>query len=168
MISRRNLLLYCGTAMAAFTVRGRAATVARAETAQQALHDSAVIYITPLKKDGAESSCHAEVWFAFDNSNIYVVTSSKAWRARAISLGLTQARMWVGEFGVWTKAKSAYRKAPEILAAGERVDDASTQTRVLESFGKKYHAEWLVWGPRFRNGLKDGSRVMLRYTPSTA
>ena len=123
-------------------------------------------YITPLKKDGAESSCHAEVWFTYHGSEIYVVTASNAWRARAVSLGLNQARMWVGEFGEWKDSKEAYRKAPELTATSALVTDAAVQSQVLDSFGKKYYVQWVGWGPKFRNGLKDGSRVMLRYTPT--
>jgi len=165
MISRRTILKLAGAALAMSAAPLRAALT---DPAKQALGKSDTIYITPLKKGGTESTCHAEVWFVFESGSIYVVTSSKAWRARAISSGLTQARMWVGEFGVWKDSKEAYRKAPEILASGELVADAATQAQVLETFGSKYHLEWVVWGPRFRNGLKDGSRVMLRYTPATA
>ena len=169
MIGRRRILQLSGAALALCAAPfSRAATAALADPAQKALDKSAVVYISPLKKDNVESTCHAEVWFTVDDGDIYVVTSSKAWRARAISLGLTQARMWVGEFGVWKDSKEAYRKAPELLASGALVSDAAIQARVLETFGKKYYIQWLGWGPKFRGGLKDGSRVMLRYTPTMA
>ena len=161
MINRRDLLALSCLAAAPFPLR--AATLPGATL--QSLAGSQTIYITPLKKGGAESKCHAEVWFAYDRGEIFVVTSSKAWRARAISLGHTQARMWVGEFGVWQRATEAFRKAPELTATGALVTDESTQSQVLDKFGSKYKAEWSGWGPKFRNGLKDGSRVMLRYTP---
>ncbi len=167
MISRRTILKFSGATLALGATRSHTATV-MTDATQQALQKSDVIYITPLKKSGAESTCHAEVWFAMDDGDVCVVTSAKAWRARAISLGLTHARMWVGEFGTWKRAAQAYRKAPELLAAGALVRDAATQVRVLAAFGAKYNVEWLVWGPRFQKGLKDGSRVMLRYTPLPA
>ena len=163
MINRRDLLTFSCLAIAAAPLPLRAATLPDATL--KSLAGSQTIYVTPLKKGGAESKCHAEVWFAYDGGNIFVVTSSKAWRARAISLGLTQARMWVGEFGVWQRATEAFRKAPELTATGALVTDASTQSQVLDKFGGKYKAEWSSWGPKFRNGLKDGSRVMLRYSP---
>ena len=146
----------------------RAATAVMASPAQEALGKSDLVYITPLKNGGAESTCHAEVWFAFDGASVFVVTSSKAWRARAVTLGLDQARLWVGEYGEWKDAKEAYRKAPDLLATAALIEDPQTQSRALELFGQKYHVEWLVWGPRFHNGLKDGSRVMLQYTPTRA
>ena len=166
MITRRTVLQLAGAALVIGPVPLRAATAVISDPARKALRESDRVYITPLKKGGAESTCHAEVWFAFDGASAFVVTSSKAWRARAVTLGLNQARLWVGEYGEWKDAKEAYRKAPELLATATLVEDPQTQTRALDLFGQKYHLEWLVWGPRFRNGLKDGSRVMLQYTPT--
>lgn len=136
-----------------------------AKSSEGALYDSALVYITPLHASGKESTCHAEVWFVYFEGAIYVVTASDAWRARAVRAGLDRARLWVGEFGVWTRSDGAYRSAPQIEARAELPDDALLQTRVLAEFGKKYSREWQVWGPRFRNGLADGSRVMIRYRP---
>jgi hypothetical protein len=166
MITRRTILQLAGAALAVGSAPLRAATAVIATPAQAALGKSDLVYITPLKNGGAESTCHAEVWFAFDGASVFVVTSSKAWRARAIASGLNQARLWVGEYGEWKGAKDAYREAPELLTTAVLIDDLPTQSRALEIFGEKYRLEWLVWGPRFRNGLKDGSRVMLQYTPT--
>jgi len=139
---------------------------ALSDAALQALAKSDTVYITPLKQDSSESRCHAEVWFVFDGTDLFVVTSSKAWRARAIKRGWNQARMWVGEFGNWKKAKDAYRKAPQLLAAGVLITDADKQKQVLDQFGDKYRLEWIYYGPKFRNGIADGSRVMLKYAPT--
>ena len=38
----------------------------------------------------------------------------------------------------------------------------------LAAFGAKYPDEWDKWEPRFRKGLADGSRVLIRYRPSGA
>jgi hypothetical protein len=167
MTNRRTFLKLCGTALALGAVPFRSLAAAVVDGAQQALGKSDTIYITPLKKSGAESTCHAEVWFTYDGSDIYVVTSSKAWRARAVSLGLP-ARMWIGEFGEWKDSKEAYRKAPQITATGALITDTAVQAQILERFGKKYYVQWVGWGPKFRSGLEDGSRVMLRYTPTSA
>ena len=166
MISRRTLLALSGAALAACAAPFRAVAGALVDETTRALGNSETIYITPLKKGGAESTCHSEVWFVYQGGAIYVVTSSKAWRARAIGLGLDQARMWVGEFGVWKRANDAFRKAPELSATAAVIDDSAMRAQVLEVFGKKYHGEWSDWGPKFKNGLADGSRVMLRYTPT--
>ena len=166
MITRRTLLKLTGAALGASAASLRSAVAAIADPARTALDQSSVVYISPLKKDSSESTCHAEVWFVFDGGDLFVVTSAKAWRATAITRGLTRARLWVGEFGEWKKAKEAYRTAPELIATAAKIDDAEIHARMLEHFGEKYRVEWLYYGPKFRDGLKDGSRVMLRYTPT--
>ncbi len=166
MITRRVLLKFSGAVFAAGAVTRHVTAATVADAARTALDQSDVVYITPLKRDSSESTCHAEVWFVLDGGDLFVVTGAKAWRATAVARGLTRARMWVGEFGAWKDAKEAYRGAPELLASAALVGDAQTHARVLKRFGDKYRVEWLYYGPKFRNGLQDGSRVMLRYTPS--
>ncbi len=166
MTNRRSLLVLSGAALATCAAPFRLSRQPLRTQPRKRLNESDIIYITPLKKGGAESTCHAEVWFVYDAGVIYVVTSSKAWRARAVGLGLDRARMWVGEFGTWKDSNEAYRKAPELNATAALIDDAATHEHALGVFGKKYYLEWLVWGPRFKNGLADGSRVLLRYTPA--
>ncbi|HEY6597988.1 MAG TPA: hypothetical protein VIZ30_01690 [Pseudomonadales bacterium] len=165
MITRRVLLKWSGAAFFA-GVGSRLAASSATDGAKAALEESDLVYLTPLKRDASESTCHAEIWFVFDGADVYVVTSSTAWRAQAVSRGLTQARLWVGEFGNWKDAKDAYRRAPEFMASAAIVNDAQVHATVLERFGKKYSVEWLYYGPKFRDGLQDGSRVMLRYTPT--
>lgn len=152
-VSRRRLLVG-GVALLAAAGMGRAAP--------SPLDQSDLIYLSALRTDGSESTCHAEVWFVHDQGDVLVVTAAQAWRARAIAAGLTRARAWVGDHGVWTEG-DAWRSAPQLQMEGARLDDPAAHARALELFGSKYTMEWLVWGPRFRNGLADGSRVLLRY-----
>ncbi len=134
------------------------------EAKRDVLRSSRLIYLTPIKSDGNESACKGEVWFMYDgDSHLHVVTQNEAWRANAIRQGLTQARIWVGEFGVWSTAGDAYRAAPELMLDGAIETDEQVHNRVLAKMGTKYSDEWGVWGPRFRDGLQDGSRVMLKY-----
>lgn len=174
MLNRRTVL--AGATLAPFLLlapRGRAqpadsdkAHKAAAEAAQEALGSSPLVYITPIKSDGEESRCKAEIWFAYHDAAVFVVTPATAWRAQAIGRGLTSARMWVGDFGVWTRADGAFREAPELMATGAMETNAETRTKVLAVMGEKYAgAGWGNWGPRFEKGLADGERVMLRYTP---
>jgi len=128
--------------------------------------ESHLIYISPFKSDGALSRCQAEVWYVQDGADMYVVTASNAWRARAISRGLQRTQVWVGDVGQWQRSGGRYKNLPALQASGSRIDDAVEQVRLLEKFGAKYSDEWGTWGPRFRNGLADGSRVMLRYQPA--
>ena len=122
-----------------------------------------LIYLSPVRSDGKLSSCQAEVWYAQDGADMFVVTASNAWRARAISRGLLSTQVWVGDVGQWQRSGGKYKDLPSLTASGSQVDDAAEQARILEKFGAKYSDEWGTWGPRFRRGLTDGSRVMLRY-----
>lgn len=130
-----------------------------------AADSSELIYITPIRSDGRESRCQAEVWFLREGDGLFVVTAADAWRARAIQAGLNQARIWVGDVGVWSRNEE-YRDLPAVMGRGALVPDRAIHTSILAKFGEKYPAEWGTWGPRFANGLADGSRVMIRYQPA--
>ncbi len=125
---------------------------------------SRLIYITPIKRDGSESTCQGEVWFMREGDDLFVVTQSDAWRARAVAVGQDVAKIWVGDVGVWTR-NPEYVELPSFMARASLVSDASLHAGLLEKFGRKYSDEWPVWGPRWKNGLADGSRVLLRYQP---
>ena len=164
--TRRELLTYASSSLAlALLPRFAGATTSLPEATVTALTSSDLIYLTPIKSNGEESTCHAEIWFAFDGNDAFVVTASDAWRTRAIQQGLTQTRIWVGDFGNWKKSEGRYRNAPGFDSVGEIVSKPGEQERVLDLYGDKYTLQWIVWGPRFRNALKDGSRTMLRYRP---
>ena len=138
--------------------------VAWAQDAETGLATSGLIYVTPLKSDGAESRCKAEIWFAYHDGACFVVTPPDAWRARAVAQGLNRARLWVGEFGIWTRADDAFRQAPELMATASLETDAGVHAAVLDIMGGKYAEDgWRRYGPQFRAGLQDGARVMIRY-----
>jgi len=164
MLTRR-WVLSAGTGMLAMAGLPRSAFAADASGLRGAMDDSALIYLTPLRRDGSESRCQSEVWFVHYDADLYVVTAHDAWRARAIASGLTRARIWVGDVGRWSDSDGSYRRLPQIEALASQVQDAQAQDAVLDAMGDKYRLEWLVWGPRFRKGLADGSRVMLCYQP---
>ena len=160
-VSRRDLLIGGATVVGALL----APTVPAAHhKLDKALAESALVYLTPLHADGRESSCQSEIWFAALEGDVYVVTEASTWRARAIGKGLEGARIWVGDLGNWRRTGGRYRNLPSYTAQASRVDDAERHAVVLESFAGKYVREWRPWGSRFRKGLADGSRVMLRYT----
>ena len=162
MITRRTLL---GTGLAAVALSpfARGGDVPRA-----AMVESPLIYLTPLKSDGAESRCQAEIWFALHDGSMYVVTPDDAWRTEAIRLGLDQARIWIGDVGNWKRANERYRSLPVVETSANIETDEAVHEQVLTAMGEKYADEWGTWGPRFRNGLADGSRTMLKYTPMVA
>jgi len=160
MIDRRTLLKFSMIGLIVATLPSRLWA-----DATRGMAESALIYITPLKQDGRESSCQAEVWFQLHDGAMYVVTSNKAWRAIAVGKGLTSARVWVGDVGQWKSSDGKYKALPVVTTQANIVGDKAVQTGVLDKMGRKYPGEWSTWGPRFNNGLADGSRVMLRYTP---
>ena len=163
MISRRTLLKTSAAAAALplLPVRGWAEPDWRA-----AAETSPLIYLSPIQSNGTESRCQAEIWFASFGGAMYVVTAADAWRAQAIRQGLSKARVWVGDVGNWRRSDGGYKALPAVSTAASIETDATVQGQVLEVMGGKYSAGWDTWGPRFRNGLADGSRVMLKYEPT--
>ena len=165
MTTRRDLVV--GLAIAPtipLLVRTAFAADAKA-TPSDKLETSQLVYITPIKSNGDESRCKAEIWFSHHKGDVFVVTPPETWRARAVGKGLTKARLWVGEFGVWTQSDGAFREAPEFMATASIESESEVQALVLSTMGEKYaETGWGRWGQRFRDGLADGSRVMIRYT----
>lgn len=159
MLNRRSIIVGAAC-LPAFSVLPHEAS---AHELAMRLQGSRLIYLTPIKSNGEESACKGEVWFQYHAGDIYVVTQAEAWRAEAVRKGLSMAKVWVGEFGVWTDADEAFRDAPELMLKGTLETNSNAHASVLDAMGLKYSDEWGVWGPRFRDGLKDGSRVMLRY-----
>lgn len=140
------------------------------DAAKQATAESSVIYISPLRSDGSESTCHAEIWFVPHDEDLFVVTPSDAWRSRAVVQGLDQARIWVGSFGNWKRSGGKYKSAPSFLAKASIVPrgDAAI-AKCLANMSEKYATSgWKSYGPRFHEGTQDGSRVVIRYRPTSA
>ena len=166
--TRRDTLILAAASILWPALAHAEATPARATlsaAALDALGTSPLVYVSPLRRDGQESRCHAEVWFAGDGAGALVVTSAKAWRARAIGLGLTRARLWVGNHGEWDRSgkTQTFRDSPTFLAEASLETSQAMHDHSLVLFGSKYTREWSSWGPRFKKGLADGSRVLIRY-----
>jgi len=125
------------------------------------LMSSSLVYLSPIKPDGSLSSCQAEIWFVMLGTDLYVCTATSSWRAQAPRKGVTNTQFWVGDLGVWTRAN--YQSLPEVKGFASVETDEARVESALQLFGQKYASGWGTWGPRFRNGLKDGSRSMLRY-----
>jgi len=133
-----------------------------------ALQKSPLIYLSPLRSDGAESQCHGEVWYVQNGAELLVVTATDGWKALAVRRGLDRARIWVGEFGQWKKSDGRFKTGPSFLAKARFDAESSVIETALAAFGAKYPDEWDKWEPRFRKGLADGSRALIRYRPSGA
>jgi hypothetical protein len=166
LFNRRHFLKLTGGTLALLGLPGLVRAADNASGLATAIRESDLIYLTPIKSNGEESQCQAEIWFAADGRDMFVVTGTDTWRARAPRMGLAKARVWVGDLGVWTGTDGKYKNLPNVDTDVSVIEDKQEQERVLELFGDKYTMEWLVWGRRFRNGLEDGSRTMLRYRPT--
>ena len=133
------------------------------------LEDSGFVYISPLKSDGNESSCHGEVWYGWLDDSVVINTAPSTWKGRALAQGLDQARIWVGDHGRWKGLlgkNEAFRKAPFFDAKVESVKaDPGLSNRLLALYEKKYPAEIANWRDKMRKGYETGARLLLRYTP---
>ena len=133
------------------------------------LEESPFVYVSPLRRDGSESTCHAELWYAWLDDAVVVIVSSDRWKATALTRGLDRARIWVGDHGVWKTwyggRNEAFREAPAFVARGARVKDDALLERLLARYETKYPAEIADWRDAMRGGHADGSRTLIRYTP---
>jgi len=138
------------------------------DATRAALEKSPLIYLSPLRSDATESKCRGEVWYVQEGAELLVVTAADRWKAMAVRRGLDRARIWVGDFGRWKKSDGRYKTGPTFLAKARFDAEGSLIETALAAFGEKYPDEWDKWEPRFRKGLADGSRVLIRYRPSGA
>jgi hypothetical protein len=135
------------------------------------LETSSFVYVSPLRSDGSESKCHAEVWYAWLDDAVVMIVASDRWKARAIERGLGKARIWVGDHGRlsgWISNDESFRKAPSFEARGEKLRDEALLDRLLTAYEQKYPSEIDQWRDRMRQGHADGSRVLVRYRPVPA
>ena len=161
-LDRRGFL--CGS----LALLAAPAAFARAAELEQALATSGLVYVSPLRADGRESTCHGEVWFGWIDGAVVINTSKETWKARALERGLDRARIWVGDHGPWKRLlghNQAFRQAPSFEARAERLKDEATLDRLLTTYDKKYPDEIARWRDRMRSGYADGSRILIRYTP---
>jgi len=142
--------------------------LAKSEGLESALQTSPLVYISPLRSDGSESTCHGEVWYAWLDGAVVINTGNKVWKTRALERGLDGARIWVGDHGPWKKMlgrNEAFRQAPSFDARAERVKDEALLERLLATYEEKYPEEFGRWREPMRDGFHDGSRVLIRYSP---
>jgi hypothetical protein len=138
---------------------------------EAALANSPYVYLSPLRKDGSESSCHGEVWFAWLDGAVVMICATTSWKARAVARGLERARLWVGDYGRWKAIgiqNNAFRSGPSFLARASASRDRALLDRLLAAYDGKYPAEIGKWRERMRSSFEDGSRVLLRYVPEPA
>ncbi len=178
---RRHFLAFtAGAAAWLWASRGSAQPIAD-ETAPRAtlapgtralLDESEFVYISPLRADGSESTCHGEVWFGWLDGGVVINTRPSSWKATALrERGLDRARIWVGNHGRWKTGLSgrgrneAFRAAPHFEARAQLVTDPDVLDRLLARYETKYAGEFDRWRDEMRSGFHSGERVLIRYAP---
>jgi len=120
---------------------------------KSALETSKYVYISSTRKDGSLSK-PAEIWFLYHNGAVYVGTPPTSWRAKRIKKGRTTAKIAIGK-----------PDGPSFTATGAIVNEPDVMTVMYETYAKKYPDGWPQFEQKFRTGFKDGSRVLIKYTP---
>jgi len=170
-LTRRELMVG-GLALGGLALWPRASwsadTYALSPAVVAQLKKNSLVYISPLKSNGEESRCHGEVWYFVDGDAVVIGASSTGWKVKAVQSGLGEARLWVGDFGMGSSVGDKYKAGAHFRARVEAVKDDALFGRLLTAYGERYPGEWGKWKPRFEKGYADGTRVLLRYTPSGA
>jgi len=111
------------------------------------------VYISSTRKDGTLSQ-PAEIWFIVHDGAVYVGTRPTSWRVKRIKAGRPEAKIAVGKVD-----------GPSFTATGSLVADPTVQELMLKTYAKKYPEGWQTHENAFREGFKDGSRVLVKYVP---
>jgi hypothetical protein len=156
--SRARLLL---TTVAVLGVLVATSTPAAADAPltpelERALATSAYVYLATERKDG-NFGTPAEIWFMWDQNAVWVASPTTTWRVKRIRAGRTKAQIAVGA-----------RTGPSFTATGTIVQDPAVYEKLYVTFARKYPEGWTKYEARFREGLKDGSRVLMKYQPARA
>jgi len=120
---------------------------------RKALEDAKFVYIQSTRKDGTLSRS-AEIWFAFFDDAVWVASAPTAWRVKRIGWKRPMARIAIGK-----------PDGPAIRARGALVKDDKLYQRLCDIYASKYPDRWPRWEQSFREGLRSGERVLIRYTP---
>jgi len=153
MQQRKPLALFLALALLSTILSAPCAHAELSAEIKSALAASKYVYIASTRKSGSLGK-PAEIWFLFQNGSVYVGTPPTSWRARRIKAGRTQAKIWVGK-----------PDGPSFTATGAIVSDPNAQQAMLETYAKKYPDGWSKFEEKFRSGFKDGTRVLIKYTP---
>ena len=151
-IARLANLCVLAAVVAAALASGARAGELPAEV-KTALETSKYVYISSTRKDGSLGK-PAEIWFLYHKGAVYVGTPPTSWRAKRIKKGRTTAKVAVGKVD-----------GPSFTATGAIVNEPDVLAVMYETYAKKYPDGWPQHEQKFRSGFKDGSRVLIKYTP---
>ena len=86
---------------------------------------------------------------------MYVASPPTTWRVKRIKAGRKKARIAVGK-----------TDGPSFVATGRTLHDPALEERLMAAYARKYAEGWERFADKFRAGFKDGSRVLIAYTPA--
>jgi hypothetical protein len=121
---------------------------------QKALDTSQYVYIQSERRDGSFGKA-AEIWFMPYQGAVWVASPVTTHRVKRIQAGRTKAKIAVGK-----------PDGPSFAAKGSIVKDPEVNTVLFETFAKKYPDGWSSYEKSFRDGLANGSRVLIKYEPA--
>jgi hypothetical protein len=141
------------TAMALVLVAAATALAGFPPGIDEQLEKATYVYVQSERKSG-ELGAPAEIWFYVEDGAVYVGTRPTSWRVRRIRAGRTRARVAVGS-----------PSGPAFDATAAEVKDAALADRLMTAFATKYAEGWKRHEQGFRDGFRNGERVLVRYTP---
>jgi len=132
----------------------RFCTATLSESLRKELTTARYVYIASSRKDGSFGK-PAEIWFLYHNGAVYVASPPTTWRVRRIKAGRPRAKIAVGK-----------PDGPSFLARGALANEPDLYPLLFETYAKKYPDGWPKFEEKFRTGLQDGSRVLIKYSPT--
>lgn len=155
-LRRAGLRVLASTAVVVALQASAPAAETLSPATEEALRSSTYVYISTTRKNGSLGT-PAEIWFLYHQGAVYVASPPTTWRVRRIKAGRLGAQIRVGE-----------RDGPSFRATGAIVNEPDVLPVLFETFARKYPEGWKRWEERFRRGLSDGSRVLIKYTPTAS
>jgi len=74
--------------------------------------------------------------------------------------------VWVGTPPTtWRVKRIKHHRPTAIFAVGSIVTDTKVADLLFETYAKKYPDRWPGYAQKFKDGIKDGSRVLVKYVP---
>jgi hypothetical protein len=134
---------------------------------KQKLDAAKYVYIASTRKSG-QLGKPAEIWFMEHDGAVYVGTPPVSYRVKRIKAGRTKAKIWVGKANgpnMRSGSEKDLADLPSFTATGSIVKDPKVEEILLDTYAKKYPEGWSQFSEKFKSGFKDGTRVLVKYTP---
>jgi hypothetical protein len=152
MVRARAVIVATLVLLVAFAGGAAHATELPAAVRDQ-LASATYVYIATQRKDGSFGK-PAEIWFMWHEGAVWVGTPPTTWRVKRIKHKRPNAKIAVGK-----------ADGPSFEAVGSIVKDTKIADLLCETYAKKYPDRWPGYAEKFKQGLKDGSRVLVKYVP---